>query len=185
MKDRKLIAYIIILAVVFAATAVLPAGIQMASRLLVEKIAGEREDEMVTGDMEIMLASEDELELTDELPSEAGEEVEEKEYEEGLIRYREEFQPDHTETKNGSLAAFLEEREVAFDQAVADYLYSLYGEDLKVNRIDLIEEVREDETELVYQIEVFAEDERMDLSELFICSYNKELDFYSLYPYYG
>ena len=49
---------------------------------------------------------------------------------------------------------------------------------IEVLLIDVVENVSEDESELTFQIDIIASDGN---SELFLCSYEKELDFYSIY----
>lgn len=91
---------------------------------------------------------------------------------------RRNFHPAYTETAQGGMQELIGTRREAFSDAVSDYLYMLYGGLIEVQQIDVVEKVSEDEAELTYQIEIIASDGN---SELFLCSYEKELDFYSIY----
>lgn len=91
---------------------------------------------------------------------------------------RRNFHPVYAETTKGGIQELIGTRKEAFSDAVSDYLYMLYGGLIEVQQIDVVEKVSEDEAELTYQIEIIASDGN---SELFLCSYEKELDFYSIY----
>ena len=111
----------------------------------------------------------------------AGSEPSQKQAEEmqtQLEAARRNFHPAYTETAQGGMQELIGTRREAFSDAVSDYLYMLYGGLIEVQQIDVVEKVSEDEAELTYQIEIIASDGN---SELFLCSYEKELDFYSIY----
>lgn len=104
-------------------------------------------------------------------------------YEKELEAYRKKQNPQLLETQKGAADAFVAERKTEFIAAISDHIFSLYGESLVITGIELIEQVKETEEELVYQIEVFVADGEKKYSELFLSSYNKEWDFYSIYSY--
>lgn len=104
-------------------------------------------------------------------------------YEKELEVYREKQAPKILETQKGAADDFIASRKTAFISAIADHIFSLYGDSLTINGVDLIEQVKDTEDELVYQIEVFVTDGEKKYSELFLSSYNKEWDYYSIYSY--
>lgn len=114
--------------------------------------------------------------------TETEKEIKSSRYDEAEL-YRKTVKPDISGTEDNLVEIFVGNREQQFLSATADYLFSLYGDSLTITGIDVIEKVKEDETELVCQIEISAEREGRTYSELFISSYNREWDFYSLYPY--
>ncbi len=101
-------------------------------------------------------------------------------YDEELKDYRESVNPEYTETTPGGTRGLIGNRQKQFNSAIADYVFSLYGNSVEISRVDVVEFVDEDEAEITYQIEVFTGD---GSSELFLCSYNKTWDFYGIYPY--
>lgn len=104
-------------------------------------------------------------------------------YEKELEVYREKQAPKILETQKGAADDFIASRKTGFISAVADHIFSLYGSGLTITGVDLIEQVKDTEEELVYQIEVFVTDGERKYSELFLSSYNKEWDYYSIYSY--
>lgn len=97
----------------------------------------------------------------------------------GMLKAREEMDLEYTESAEGNIDRFISGHEEVFERDLSDYLYSLYEGLVTVNRVNIIEEVEESEGVLTYQVEVFAPDGN---SEIFICSYEKLYDFYSIYP---
>lgn len=106
-----------------------------------------------------------------------------EDWEKRMEAYRNTVKPEHTEVYPGSIQEFIGGREEQFDAAVADYIFSEYGDSLEITRIDLIETVRDDYEELSYQIELFAKEKGVEYSELFIAAYNRTYDFYGIYTY--
>lgn len=199
MEKRDVRKYSICIAVIFLISTLVPAVIRYATDLLVgqirQKTISETETESErTGKMSVTLPdlnrgmqepAEVDGNKAEEL-SDLREETEtstEDSYDKKLETFREKMKPDLSETKTGAADAFVGDRKQQFFTAVADYVFSLYGDSLSITRIDVVELVKENETELTYQIEVFASDGDREYSEAFISSYNKEWDFYSIYSY--
>lgn len=195
MEKKDIRKYIICIAVIFLVSALVPAVIRYATDLLVGQIQqepiSEPEESEEAGKMSVTLpdlngeADKVDSNKTEDFPDQNEEEYPDAEdsYDKKLEKYREKMKPNLSETKAGAADAFVGDREQQFLTAVADYIFSLYGDSLSVTRIDVIELVKDNEVELVYQIEVFASDGGREYSELFISSYNKEWDFYSIYSY--
>ena len=198
MEKKDIRKYIICIAVIFLVSALIPAAIRYATDLLVGQIRQETISESETErenarKMSVTLPDLNEKEQesdkvdsnkTEELPDQSEEDANaEDSYDKKLEIYREKMSPTLSEIKEGAADAFVGDREQQCFTAVADYIFSLYGDRLSVTRIDVVELVKDNETELVYQIEVFASDGSKEYSELFISSYNKEWDFYSIYSY--
>lgn len=199
MEKKDIRKYIICIAVIFLISALVPAAIRYATDLLVGQIRQEPISEAETeceetGKMSVSLSdlngrvkesNKEDSSKAEELPHQGAdtEFIMEDSYDQNLKTYREKMQPDLSETTDGAVNIFVGERKPQFFTAVADYVFSLYGDSLSVTRIDVIELVKDSDTELVYQIEVFASEGGREYSELFISSYNKEWDFYSIYSY--
>ena len=200
MEKKEIRRYVVIIAAIFLISALIPAAIGAVTDMLVGQIQmgqvdeAQSEESEEAGKMSVTLpdlakgqlnsGSVEETE-TSELPSAEKEIISDTEdsYERELEAYRKHMQPELSETKKGAAADFVGERKQQFFTAVADYIFSLYGDSLSVTKIDVIELVKDNETELVYQIEVFATDGSKEYSEQFISSYNREWDFYSIYSY--
>lgn len=200
MEKKEIQRYVVIIAAIFLISALIPAAIGAVTDRLVGQIQmgqvdeAQSEESEEAGKMSVMLSdsakgqlnsSKEEENEAASLPS-AVEGIildTEDSYERELEVYRKHMQPELSETKKGAAADFVGERKQQFFTAVADYIFSLYGDSLSVIKIDVIEQVKDNETELVYQIKVFAIDGNKEYSEQFISSYNKEWDFYSIYSY--
>ena len=195
MKRKDILKNLLILAVVFLTSVLVPAVIRYVTDLLIAQIDVEEPSEDLTeaesgdyGTVSVGIS-----ETKKELPYRETENETETDNAPVLTEEQPEtdtgkINPDNiqlelTETKIGSAEAFIGERKNQFLEAVTDYVRSLYGNSLSVSRIDVIEQVKDSETELVYQIEVFALGDQKEYSELFLSSYHKEWDFYSIYPY--
>ncbi|MCD7956778.1 MAG: hypothetical protein LUG93_13740 [Lachnospiraceae bacterium] len=72
--------------------------------------------------------------------------------------------------------------EESFLAAVGEYIYSVYDDLVSIEKIEVIETVRNNDSECSCQIELFTAD---GSSELFICSYNKKWDYYGVYSMYS
>ncbi len=70
--------------------------------------------------------------------------------------------------------------EEAFLKSVGEYVYSHYGDLITLDEIELIETVRVNEAEVSVQANLISGEE----SEIFIISYDRELDIYGVYPPY-
>lgn len=110
-----------------------------------------------------------------------GGQKEKEDYDKRLTDYRNMVKPEYVEHSRQTIETFVGERSEKLNAAVADHLFSLYEDTYEVERIEFWELVRDNETEISYQIEVFVNAKKEAYSELFICSYNKVLDYYSLY----
>ena len=199
MNHKKRIAiYLLLLFGLFLFTMLVPRALHMLTGKIVQKAAKQlerdteqslyrvQETKMQTERIERNLPDETEPEgQTDpeetQPATEAGAETSQKQAEEmqtQLEAARRNFHPVYAETTKGGIQELIGTRKEAFSDAVSDYLYMLYGGLIEVQQIDVVEKVSEDEAELTYQIEIIASDGN---SELFLCSYEKELDFYSIY----
>lgn len=200
MEKKEIRKYVVIIAAIFLISALIPAAIGAVTDMLVGQIQMRQVDEAQSeeseeaGKMSVTLpdsakeqqsSGKAEGNKAAELSSAVEEIISDTEdsYERELEVYRKYMQPELSETKKGAVADFVGERKQQFFAAVADYIFSLYGDNLSVTKIDVIEQVKDNETELVYQIKVFAIDGNKEYSEQFISSYNKEWDFYSIYSY--
>ena len=104
---------------------------------------------------------------------------EKERFDRGLDAARESIALEYTENVKGGIDDFIKGREQQFEQAVSDYVYSTYDGFVSVERVNIVEAVEEDEAEISYQIELFAADGN---SEIFLCTYHKQWEFYSIYP---
>lgn len=207
MERKKLKYYGCLIALILILSCLVPLGINAVTNLIVGQLTAEElpETEIETGmgsetetensekmRVTIQTAQEDpvrsrglnETALQETEEDLTGQIQEEKEaYEQSLIRYRKMNQPDYTETQKGALQAFIGTREDLFTEAISDYVYSKYGDSMRIKKVDIIEFVKEDDDELTYQIEVTAANGTKEYSEYFISSYNKGSEFYSIYAY--
>lgn len=101
-------------------------------------------------------------------------------HDKGLRLAREAMNITYSETASGSIEHFIGSRTEQFENALSDYLYAKYEGFVEAERVDIVSFVAESEADLTYQIEVFATDGN---SELFLCSYQKQIDAYGIYPY--
>lgn len=200
MEKKEIRKYIVIIAVILLVSAFLPTMIDIGTRRLIGLLqsgqVGEEQPEQKEdmGKMSVSLPeiaekqTETRWKEQNETNSlslllEKPDSEKSDSYEKELEVYHRSIQPDLSETHAGAVQEFVGERKEQFFTAIADYVFSIYGDSLSITRIDVIEQVKDDETERVYQIEVFATDGGREYSELFISSYNKEWDFYSIYSY--
>ncbi|MCD8012443.1 MAG: hypothetical protein LUG99_04605 [Lachnospiraceae bacterium] len=155
-------------------TAILGLESSSASEDATGAVADESGDD--SGTQEVMQeSSEGKTEEADTAQSEQLEEME---------AYVEIFQPEISVMDGAadSFTDFLDGRETQFLTAVGEYVYSLYGNQVSISKIEIVENVRNNDEECSCQIELFTED---DDSELFICSYNKKWDYYGVYSLYS
>lgn len=107
------------------------------------------------------------------------EEQQKEQFTQGLEQARQEINISYSETREGNIEYFIGSRKKQFEDALSDYLYSTYEGFVEAERVDIVSFVEESEAELTYQIEVFATDGN---SELFLCTYQKQIDAYGIYP---
>lgn len=105
-------------------------------------------------------------------------------YDRQLSRYEESFHPKITESRKGLYDEFIGDREKAFDDALADHLYSVYGHSFEATKVYLTDAVGEDDEEITFQIQVFITYEGDEYHDYYFCRYNKVYDFYSVYAYH-
>lgn len=206
-RKKQILCFIAVMLLIILVSALLPFGIRAVSRIFVEQITGtidETEEESdKAGNTSVTIPREGKAQESEspdsaakpeeDLPAEASTEMskeeaearnqEKQEYDAALVKYRESINPEYTETYNGAKKEFIADRQEQFNDALGDYLYGLYDDNYTVNRVNIIEKVKEDASELSYQIEVFVTSDAQEYSEQFICSYNKNWDFYSFYNY--
>ena len=105
-------------------------------------------------------------------------------YDNQLSKYEESFRPKITESRKGLYDQFIGDREKAFDDALADHLYSVYGHSFEATKVYLTDAVGEDDEEITFQIQVFITYEGDEYHDYYFCRYNKVYDFYSVYAYH-
>lgn len=208
MDRKNVFIYILLVSGLLLCSALGPAVIRTVSGMIVSRITGGQEPETIqetetdadhkrtevsmegndnqeTKSPRKLKAESDTENITDEQESEWQEEQtdDKSSNEAGMREYRENATPIFSETFPGAADEFLADRKALFTDAVSDYIYSLYGDSLELTRINVIELVQEDDTQMSYSIEVYATDGKKEYSELFISTYSKEWGFYSIYPY--
>ena len=205
-RRKQILCFIAVILLIILVSMLLPYGIRVVSDIFVDHIVEETETETVMagepepgntsvtipGDENVEENEKSAMELKD-LPAEASTEMsreeaearnqEKTEYDARLEQYRGSVDPEYTETYAGAIDDFIGDRKEQFGDALADYLYGLYDDSYTVDRVNIIEKVKEDASELSYQVEVFVTSGAQEYSEQFICSYNKNWDFYSFYNY--
>lgn len=108
------------------------------------------------------------------------EDAEQSEWLDQMQAYAESFSPEiiYDETTGTAETEFIGDRERQFLNAVGEYIYSLYDDLVTVTRIEIAEETRNDEDVCTCRIILYADDGNY---EEFLCSYNKNYDFYGIY----
>lgn len=202
-RRKQIVCFIAVILLIILVSMLLPYGIRAISDIFVDHIIEETETETANepepGNTSVTLPGGGNVkgkeepptetenlpaEAHTEMPGEAGAKNQEKtEYDARLKQYRGSVDPEYTETYAGAIDDFIGNRKEQFGDALADYLYGLYDDSYTVDRVNIIEKVKEDASELSYQIEVFVSGNEQGYSEQFICSYNKTWDFYSFYNY--
>ena len=203
-RRKQILCFITVILLIILVSMLLPYGIRAVSNIFMDYIAKEAETETVrepeTGNTSVLVSGSENAKGNnapvtelENLPAETDTEIlsketdtrsqEKAEYDAGLKQYRGSVDPEYMETYAGSIEDFINGRQKQFGDALADYLYGLYDDSYTVDRVNIIEKVREDASELSYQIEVFVTSGEQEYSEQFICSYNKNWDFYSFYNY--
>ena len=105
-------------------------------------------------------------------------------YDRQLSKYEESFHPKITESRKGLYDGLIGDKEKAFDDALADHLYSVYGHSFEATKVYLTDVVGEDDEEITFQIQVFITYEGDEYHDYYFCRYNKVYDFYSVYAYH-
>ena len=102
---------------------------------------------------------------------------------EGLKKFRQSFHPEITEAYSGVREAFIGDRAVEFDHAIADHFYQAYGDLYTVTKVELKEMLDETEDEIRCMVRVFTKSGEKTYSQDYIVVYSKAYDFYSVYAY--
>ena len=92
--------------------------------------------------------------------------------------------PELSESRNGMLEAFVGDRQEAFIKAVADHLYGTYGSLFDITKIDVVDFIADNDTELTCQVKVTAVIGEKEYSEYYFCTFNKAYGFYGVYAYH-
>ncbi len=209
MKRKKMIRYMIALICIILSGALLPYVIRAGADILVGRIQEMRQDDPETeteegsgtissgpgytfGGIDQKKDEDDKAKLPGSgLTGKEGagqtteERIQEKKtkLDKNLQDYRDSFHPKVQGTKSGLYEIFIKDREAAFLMAVADHMYSVYGDSIEVSSIDIADFISDDDSQVSCQILVHAgsgEDEEL---AYYMASYNKQYDFYSIYAY--
>ena len=102
---------------------------------------------------------------------------------EGLKKFRQSFHPEITEAYSGVQEAFVGDRAVEFDNAIADHFYQAYGDLYTVTKVELKEMLDETDDEIRCMVRVYTKSGKKTYSQDYIVVYSKAYDFYSVYAY--
>ena len=106
-----------------------------------------------------------------------------EEQDEGLQSFRQSFHPEITEAYSGVQEAFIGNRAVEFDHAIADHFYQAYGDLYTVTKVKLKEMLDETDDEIRCMVRVYTKSGKKSYSQDYIVVYSKAYDFYSVYAY--
>ena len=106
-----------------------------------------------------------------------------EEQDEGLKKFRQSFHPEITEAYSGVQEAFIGDRAVEFDHAIADHFYQAYGDLYTVTKVELKEMLDETDDEIRCMVGVYTRSGKRTYSQDYIVVYSKAYDFYSVYAY--
>ena len=106
-----------------------------------------------------------------------------EEQDEGLQSFRQSFHPEITEAYSGVQEAFIGDRAVEFDHAIADHFYQAYGDLYTVTKVKLKEMLDETDDEIRCMVRVYTKSGKKSYSQDYIVVYSKAYDFYSVYAY--
>ena len=106
-----------------------------------------------------------------------------EEQDEGLKQFRQSFHPEITEAYSGVQEAFIGDRAVEFDHAIADHFYQAYGDLYTVTKVELKEMLDETDDEIRCMVRVYTKSGKKTYSQDYIVVYSKAYDFYSVYAY--
>ena len=156
----------------------------------------ESETETITGDTDDgpdFLPTEAVTEQTDEdarsntdssVVSERDEEAMEKiKTDQALAAYEASQHPSVTSEKNSLYEIFIGDREKAFTDAIADFLFSVYGDRLTIEEIRVVDFIDENDQEVTCQIYLTVSYKGERESGYYLARYNTDYDFYSIYAY--
>ncbi len=195
MRNKRLARYVLILAGILVMTFLLPFVIRAGSSLVISKILqiqteeDETESEMAdtanNRNSPFRLTGIDQSQEAPPIETETGAGPGETEntktkLDKELQAYRDAFHPKVEGTKSGLYEIFIGDREAAFVMAVADYMFSVYGDSITIDEIDIADFVSNDETQVTCQILLRSQDELA----YYYASYSKKHDFYSIYAYH-
>ncbi len=106
-----------------------------------------------------------------------------EEQDQGLKQFRQSFHPEITEAYSGVQEAFIGDRAVKFDHAIADHFYQAYGDLYTVTKVELKEMLDETDDEIHCMVRVYTKSGGKTYSQDYIVVYSKAYDFYSVYAY--
>ena len=106
-----------------------------------------------------------------------------EEQDQGLQRFRQSFHPEISEAYSGVQEAFIGDRAVEFDHAIADHFYQAYGDLYTVTKVELKEMLDETDDEIRCMVRVYTKSGEKTYSQDYIVVYSKAYDFYSVYAY--
>ena len=106
-----------------------------------------------------------------------------EEPDQGLKQFRQSFHPEITEAYSGVQEAFIGDRAVKFDHAIADHFYQAYGDLYTVTKVELKEMLDETDDEIRCMVRVYTKSGGKTYSQDYIVVYSKAYDFYSVYAY--
>jgi hypothetical protein len=106
-----------------------------------------------------------------------------EEQDQGLKQFRQSFHPEITEAYSGVQEAFIGDRAVKFDHAIADHFYQAYGDLYTVTKVELKEMLDETDDEIRCMARVYTKSGGKTYSQDYIVVYSKAYDFYSVYAY--
>jgi len=135
--------------------------------------AGDQEEQIPSGlsDSGKVLATDEEVQKQKE------------EQDQGLKRFRQSFHPEIIEAYSGVQEAFIGDRAVEFDHAIADHFYQAYGDLYTVTKVELKEMLDETDDETRCMVRVYTKSGKKTYSQDYIVVYSKAYDFYSVYAY--
>ena len=106
-----------------------------------------------------------------------------EEQDEGLKKFRQSFHPEITEAYSGVREAFIGDRAVEFDHAIADHFYQAYGDLYTVTKVELKEMLDETDDEIRCMVRVYTNSGKKTYSQDYIVEYSKAYDFSSVYAH--
>ena len=106
-----------------------------------------------------------------------------EEQDQGLQKFRQSFHPEIIEAYSGVQEAFIGDRAVEFDHAIADHFYQAYGDLYTVTKVELKEMLDETDDEIRCMVRVYTKSGKKTYSQDYIVVYSKAYDFYSVYAY--
>ncbi len=100
-----------------------------------------------------------------------------------LAAYEASQHPEVTAKNNSLYDVFIGDREKAFTNAMADFLFSVYGDRLTIDKIRIEDFVEEDDQEITCRIFLTVSYKGEPESSYYLARYNTDYDFYSIYAY--